>query len=179
MVIIKEESIERISAQRKMKIRELLGVESIQLDGNAMDKTDGINQLVDLMVKSGKIMDVSKYRKEVFENEKECIFGEKVAILHGKSEVVSRPGIAVLLVRKGISLHVEDKDRLYLFFLLAVPDAKDHMETELLNKLNKMVMDQRIADSIISAKGKMEVLNIMKEAEQEKTVRKGDLEDTQ
>ena len=99
--------------------------------------------------------------------------------MHGKSEVVSRPGIAVLLVRKGTSLHVEDKDRLYLFFLLAVPDAKDHMETELLNKLNKMVKDQRIADSIISAKGKIEVLNIMEEAEQEKIVREGDLEDTQ
>ena len=73
MLIRREKCIERRSAQRKMKIRELLGVESIRLDGNAKDKTDGINQLVDLMVKSGKIMNVVEYHKDVFESEKECI----------------------------------------------------------------------------------------------------------
>ena len=167
MLIRREKCIERRSAQRKMKIRELLGVESIRLDGNAKDKTDGINQLVDLMVKSGKIMDVVEYHKDVIENEKECIIIGKAAILHGRSKVVSRPGIAVMLVREGIALHAEDKDRVYILFLLAVPDAKDQMETELLDMLKKVVMDQRMVDSIKKAKGKKEVLNLMEGEQQE------------
>ena len=81
--------------------------------------------------------------------------------------MVSRPGIAVMLVREGITFHAEEKDRIYIFFLLAVPDAKDQMETELLNMLKKVVMDQRMVDSIKRARGKIEVLNLIEGEEQE------------
>ena len=50
-----------------MTIRDLLAVESIDLNGKATGKTDVLNQCVDLMAKSGKIADVEKYRKGVFE----------------------------------------------------------------------------------------------------------------
>ena len=54
-----------------MKIRDLLAVESIDLNGKATGKTDVLNQCVDLMAKSGKIADVEKYRKGVFATEDE------------------------------------------------------------------------------------------------------------
>ena len=154
-----------------MKIRELLGVESIRLDGNAKDKTDGINQLADLMVKSGKIMDVVEYHKDVIENEKECIIIGKAAILHGSSKVVSRPGIAVMLVPNGITLHAEDKDRVYIFFLLAVPDVKDQTETELLDMLKEVISNPKMVDSIKKARGKMEILDLIEGEEQENVVK--------
>ena len=50
-----------------MKIRDLLAVESIDLNGKATGKTDVLKQCADLMAKSGKIADVEKYRKGVFE----------------------------------------------------------------------------------------------------------------
>ena len=58
-----------------MKIRDLLAVESIDLNGKATGKTDVLNQSVDLMAKSGKIADVEKYRKGVFAREDEGTTG--------------------------------------------------------------------------------------------------------
>ena len=40
-----------------MRIRDLLAPESIQLNGSATGKEDVLNQMVSLMVKSGKIAD--------------------------------------------------------------------------------------------------------------------------
>ena len=49
-----------------MRIRDLLAAESIELNGSAAGKQDVLNQMVDLMAKSGKIRDVETYRKGVF-----------------------------------------------------------------------------------------------------------------
>ena len=46
-----------------MRIRDLLAPESIQLNGSATGKEDVLNQMVSLMVKSGKIADEETYRK--------------------------------------------------------------------------------------------------------------------
>ena len=49
-----------------MRIRDLLAAESIELNGAAAGKTDVLNQMVDLMARSGKISDVDTYRAGVF-----------------------------------------------------------------------------------------------------------------
>ena len=54
-----------------MRIRDLLAPESIQLNGSATGKEDVLNQMVSLMVKSGKIADEETYRKGVFAREED------------------------------------------------------------------------------------------------------------
>ena len=54
-----------------MRIRDLLAAESIQLNGAAAGKTEVLNQMVDLMAKSGKISDVETYRAGVQGRKKE------------------------------------------------------------------------------------------------------------
>ena len=41
-----------------MRIRDLLAPESVRLQGVASDKTDVLNQMVELMAQSGKLADV-------------------------------------------------------------------------------------------------------------------------
>lgn len=53
-----------------MRIRDLLAPESIQLNGSATGKEDVLNQMVSLMVKSGKIADEETYRKESLQERK-------------------------------------------------------------------------------------------------------------
>ena len=80
-----------------MRIRDLLAAESIELNGAAAGKTDVLNQIVDLMARSGKISDVDTYRKGVFAREEEGTtgIGEGIAIPHCKSDAVKKPGLAV------------------------------------------------------------------------------------
>ena len=46
-----------------MKIRDLLAVESIDLNGKVTGKNETLDAMVALMAKSGKINDVEKYRR--------------------------------------------------------------------------------------------------------------------
>ena len=52
-----------------MRIRELLAVESIDLNAKAASKKEALDHAVDLMARSGKIGDVETYRKGVYARE--------------------------------------------------------------------------------------------------------------
>ena len=46
-----------------MKTRDLLQVQSIELNGHASSKEDAINKMVELMVKQGNVKDAETYKK--------------------------------------------------------------------------------------------------------------------
>ena len=48
-----------------MRIRDLLAAESIELNGSAAGKQDVLNQMVDLMAKSGKTTLNAKYKLSI------------------------------------------------------------------------------------------------------------------
>lgn len=54
-----------------MRIRELLAVESIDLNAKAANKKEALDHAVDLMARSGKIGDVETYRNGVYAREEE------------------------------------------------------------------------------------------------------------
>ena len=74
-----------------MRVRDLLGAESIELQGKAATKKEVIEQMVQLMAKRGNINDLEKYEKGVFAREEEGTtgIGEGIAIPHCKSDAVS------------------------------------------------------------------------------------------
>ena len=49
-----------------MRITDLLDKQSISLNGAPKDKKEALDQVVDLMAKSGKINDVEAYRQKVY-----------------------------------------------------------------------------------------------------------------
>ena len=54
-----------------MRITELLDPRSISLNGAPGNKKEALDQMVALMVKSGKIQDEESYRKKVYAREEE------------------------------------------------------------------------------------------------------------
>lgn len=95
-----------------MKIRDLLAAESIELNGKVTGKKETLDAMVDLMAKSGKINDVEVYRKGVYAREEESTtgIGEGIAIPHCKSDSVSRPGLAAMVVPEGVDFDSLDGD---------------------------------------------------------------------
>lgn len=49
-----------------MRITELLDKRSIRIDGAPKSKNEALDQMVELMAKSGKINDLEAYRQEVY-----------------------------------------------------------------------------------------------------------------
>ena len=87
-----------------MRITELLDKRSISLDAAPKNKSEALDQIVELMVQSGKIADTEAYRKQVYLREEESTtgIGEGIAIPHGKCNAVTKPGLAAMVVREGV-----------------------------------------------------------------------------
>lgn len=150
-----------------MKIRDLLAVESIDLNGKATGKTDVLNQCVDLMAKSGKIADVEKYRKGVFAREDEGTtgIGMGIAIPHCKSDAVKKAELAAMVVKNGVDFESLDGTPAKIIFLIAAPNTEDNVHLQVLSKLSVMLMDEHFTDSLINANSVDEFLSIIDDAE--------------
>lgn len=153
-----------------MKIRELLAVESIELNGCVADKKDAIEQMVALMAKSGKINDVEKYRAGVFAREEEGTtgIGEGIAIPHCKSDAVSRPGLAAMVVTDGVDYDALDGEKVDLIFLIAAPNTKDNVHLDVLSKLSVLLMDENFTRGLRNAQTIEEFLDVIDIAEADK-----------
>ena len=128
-----------------MRIRDLLAPESIQLNGSATGKEDVLNQMVSLMVKSGKIADEETYRKGVFAREEESTtgIGEGIAIPHCKSAAVKKPGLSAMVLKNGVDFDV-------------------------LSRLSVLLMDENFTNGLKQAASVEEFLKVIDEAESEK-----------
>lgn len=153
-----------------MRIRDLLAAESIQLGGKATGKRDLLDQMVDLMVKSGKINDVETYRKGVYAREEEGTtgIGEGIAIPHCKSDAVSRPGLAAMVIPEGVDFDSLDGAPVNLIFLIAAPNTKDNVHLDVLSKLSVLLMDENFTNGLRNAKTVDEFLSVIDAAETEK-----------
>lgn len=153
-----------------MKIRELLAVESIELNGCAADKKDAMEQMIALMAKSGKINDVEKYRAGVFAREGEGTtgIGEGIAIPHCKSDAVSRPGLAAMVVTDGVDYDALDGEKVDLIFLIAAPNTKDNVHLDVLSKLSVLLMDENFTRGLRNAQTIEEFLDVIDIAEADK-----------
>ena len=151
-----------------MKIRDLLAVESIDLNGKVNGKNETLDAMVALMAKSGKINDVEKYRKGVYAREEEGTtgIGEGIAIPHCKSDAVSRPGLAAMVIKDGVDFDALDGGKVDLIFLIAAPNTEDNVHLDVLSKLSVMLMDENFTTSLRNAKSVEEFLQIIDAADE-------------
>lgn len=153
-----------------MKIRDLLAVESIDLNGKVTGKNEALDAMVALMAKSGKINDVEKYRKGVYAREEEGTtgIGEGIAIPHCKSDAVSRPGLAAMVIKDGVDFDALDGEKVSLIFLIAAPNTEDNVHLDVLSKLSVLLMDENFTHGLRNAKTVEEFLSVIDQAEAEK-----------
>ena len=153
-----------------MRIRDLLAPESICLNGAAADKKDVLNQMVDLMAKSGKVSDKENYLAAVFAREEEGTtgVGDGIAIPHGRCTGVNKPGLAAIVLPQGVEYEALDDEPVNLIFLIAAPEGAGNVHITILSKLSMMLMDDTFTESLRKAKSVEEFLNIIDAAETEK-----------
>lgn len=153
-----------------MRITDLLDKRSIRLDGAPQSKSEALDQMVELMAKSGKINDIEAYRKQVYAREEESTtgIGEGIAIPHGKCDAVTKPGLAAMVVKGGVDFDSLDGAPVTLLFLIAAPNTKDNVHLDVLSKLSVLMMDEDFSDSLRNAKTVDEFLAIVDKADDEK-----------
>lgn len=151
-----------------MRITDLLDKRSISMDAVPADKKATLDMAVELMAKSGKLMDVEQYRAQVYAREEESTtgIGEGIAIPHGKCDAVKTPGLAAMVIKNGVDYDSLDGEPVTLLFLIAAPNTKDNVHLDVLSKLSVMLMDENFTTSLRNSKSVEEFLQIIDAADE-------------
>lgn len=153
-----------------MKIVDLLNKKSIRLDGSPATKSETIDQMVELMVRGGNINDPETYKNGVLAREEEGTtgIGEGIAIPHAKTDAVTAPGLAAMVVKNGVDYDALDGQPVQLIFLIAAPNTEDNIHLEVLSRLSMLLMDEEFQNNLKNAGSVDEFLTVIDEAEKAK-----------
>ncbi|MCR4674069.1 MAG: fructose-specific PTS transporter subunit EIIC [Lachnospiraceae bacterium] len=158
-----------------MRVKDLLSATSIDLNGSASSKQDAIEKMVDLMVKRGNIVDKDTYLKGVLAREEESTtgIGEGIAIPHCKSDAVSAPGLAAMVLPNGVDYDALDGAPVDIIFLIAAPNTEDNVHLDVLSRLSMLLMDESFVAGLRAAKTPEDFLAVIDRAESEKEAKDG------
>lgn len=153
-----------------MRIVDLLHKEGINLNINPSDKSECINELIDLMDKTGNLNNKEEYRKAILaiEDLSTTGIGDGIAIPHGKTSAVKRASLAAAVCKQGVDYDSLDGMPAHLIFMIAVPDNNDNLHLEVLARLSTILMDEGFRKSLIDCTDKDEFLKLIDEKESEK-----------
>lgn len=153
-----------------MKITDLLTKDSILIGQSFENKTEAIDTAIDLMKNLNNLSDVEEFKKQVFI--REDLFstgvGKGVAIPHGKSNSVTKPGLAAITIPRGLEFDSLNGEPVKLIFLIADPEHDTNIHLQILARLSTMLMDQSFIDELVEAKDKDEFLEIINRTEKQK-----------
>lgn len=153
-----------------MKISELLRKESIAIGKKPRDKNTAIDQLVELVAKSGNLKDKGAFKQAILEREKLSTtgIGEGIAIPHGKSSAVKRAALAVMVVPEGVDFESADGQDVHLLFMIAVPENGSNLHLEVLERLAAMLMDEAFRKKLMEAKNPSAFLDVLSQEEEKR-----------
>lgn len=153
-----------------MKIIDLLDLNSISLNLSSKNKLDVINELVDLIEKSGNISDKKLYKEEILkrENQGTTGIGEGIAIPHAKTSAVKNACLSAGVSKNGINYESLDGSDAQLFFMIGAPEGANNIHLDVLARLSTLLMDENFRKSLISAKSPGDFISLIDKKENEK-----------
>ncbi|MFT9353453.1 MAG: fructose PTS transporter subunit IIA, partial [Lacticaseibacillus paracasei] len=115
------------------QIDEVLDPRLIKLNLNASSKRDAITQLSETLKDADYINDVPSFVKDIYLREKEGItgIGDGIAIPHGKSDYVTKVGVAIGVFNKPIEWETLDGEGVTVVILFAVSNDTESARNQL------------------------------------------------
>lgn len=153
-----------------MNITDLIKKDSILIGQSLKDKKDAIETAVKLMQNLGNLSNPQDFKDKVYAREAQGStgVGEGVAIPHGKSGSVTKPGLSAITIPEGVDFESLDGEPVKLLFLIAAPESDSNVHLTILSRLATLLMDKNFIDSLVGAKSKEEFLEIIDRAEKER-----------
>ena len=153
-----------------MRIVDLIDKNSIKLNLVSTNKLDVVDELVDLVYKSGNLNNKDEYKKAILAREElsTTAIGEGVAIPHAKNKSVNKASLALGISKEGIDYEAFDDSLSHLFFMIAAPDGANDTHLEVLSRLSTILMDEDFRNELINSSSVDELLNLINKKEKEK-----------
>lgn len=144
-------------------IQELFTEELMISQLQAATKLEAIEEMVEQLNRTGKLINKPAYLEAVLHREAEYStgIGMGVAIPHGKSSGVKSPALVFARSQAGIDFDSMDGEPAYLFFLVAVPESANDEHLKILGLLSRKLMHQEVRQQLMAAATYEEVIGII------------------
>ncbi|MBN2104019.1 PTS sugar transporter subunit IIA [bacterium] len=150
-----------------MRISDFLNESLITVSLSHTDKTAIIEDLLDLVVKSGKITNRADALKAVLDREALMSTGlEKgIAIPHAKSAVAKEICMSLGISKEGVDFDSADEQPSKLIFFLLAPEAAAGQNVQVLAQIARLTSDPLFCETLESAQSPEEAYEIIRKSE--------------
>ena len=152
-----------------MKISELLTDALIKVDLEGIDKEEVIEELIELLVRMGRITDRRAAREAIMTREarQSTGIGRGVAIPHGKSSTIGQLTAALGISKRGIEYDALDGEPVKVVFLLLAEADNPGPHVEALASLARLFKTPNFIERLLAARTPRELYDVIV-AEEEK-----------
>ena len=126
-----------------MRLIELFSRRATAVNVKAKNKDQVIDKLVDLQVTHGNITDKEAYKKAIYAREEEfsTYVGDGIVVPHARTEVVTRPSLALARLAEPIQYNEDDEDKADLFVMIAAP-MNGSLHVDILARMMTLLADE-------------------------------------
>lgn len=152
-----------------MKICEILQVGKIISSLQGKEKTDVVNELVDLFKDDDRVKDLEELRNAVHEREKimSTGVGKGFAIPHAKTNSINEIVAAFGKLDEPIDFQALDEQPVNLVFLLVVKENLVGPHIKLLSRISRMMNKDEFRESLSKAKTAEEIYSLFENEEKQ------------
>ncbi len=149
-----------------MDLRTVLATDTVNLHLKGTTKEEIINEMLDILVKAGKVTDKKAALECVLDRERKMSTGMKhgIAIPHAKSWAVTKPLVVIATLDKAIDFGAPDGKDCDLVCLIASPDD-GNLHLDVIGRLSLILNDKDMQAKIRNATSASHLVELISNAE--------------
>ncbi len=146
-----------------MRLTEILDPSVVKTGLEALDKEECFEELIDLLVRAGRIKDRERALEAIYarERERSTGIGKGVAIPHGKDESIGQITAAAGTSHEGIEFEALDEQPVYLVFLVLAESDNPGPHLQTLSEIATCINTPGLYDRLVNAKTPEEFLKLL------------------
>ena len=149
-----------------MDINKIINKNRINLELNATNKEEALNELAELLLKDGVLSSKENFINDVYlrEEEGETGIGGGIAIPHGKSDSVIKTSLAIGRTKEGIEWETLDDEPVRCIILFAVRQVdRTSVHIKLLAQVAGALADDDVVAALLTKNNPEEIIDLFKE----------------
>jgi fructose-specific phosphotransferase system IIA component len=147
-----------------MAIGDLLTADLIKESLNGANKYDVIEELLDLLVNNGDVIDRQLALDDLFEREHYLSTGLEngLAVPHAKSSAVNKLMVAFGLSKQGLDFDSLDGKPAFFIFLVLSPRDTSGPHIKILAQISRNFREEKTSEELLQASSREQILEIIR-----------------
>ncbi|MCS6808768.1 MAG: fructose PTS transporter subunit IIA [Bacteroidota bacterium] len=153
-----------------MRITDVLSVSSVAVHKTLPSKSDALHFMIEMLSKHGTISDPSKVEALILERESimSTGVGKGFAFPHAKTDAVSRPVGALLMLDEPVEYQALDNKPVNIIFMLLGQENAVGTHLRLLSRVSRLMSNDEFRERLLKANSAAEAIEIIREEEEQK-----------